>query len=146
MQRNSWRRRVAEFIALKPGGMMLKEIRQVRQIPGEPQRRWFTSESLDLIVWLDQGGQALAFQLCYDKGRTERALSWMPARGFSHLAVDDGEAGTTHYKATPILVGAGTLDAQELNDLFQKNGTCVPHDIADFINAKIQAYRTLAAI
>jgi len=32
---------------------MLREIRDVRQVSGEPMRRWFSDEDFDLIVWLD---------------------------------------------------------------------------------------------
>jgi hypothetical protein len=52
---------------------MLAEIRDVRQIPGEGFRRWFSDGDFDLIVWY-AGGEIAGFQLCYDKGRRERAL------------------------------------------------------------------------
>ena len=44
----------------------LREIVDVRQVPGEPKRRWFSSDDIDLIVWLDDSGAPVSFQLCYD--------------------------------------------------------------------------------
>ena len=54
---------------------MLAEVEHVRQRAGEPRRRWFASDDLDLIVWLDEADRFVGFQLCYDKGRSERALT-----------------------------------------------------------------------
>ncbi len=31
----------------------LVEIIHVRQVPGDPRRRWFSSDDMDLIVWYD---------------------------------------------------------------------------------------------
>jgi hypothetical protein len=36
---------------------MLSEIPEARQIRGEPRRRWFTSESMDLYVWVGTLGR-----------------------------------------------------------------------------------------
>lgn len=61
----------------------LREISRVRQVPGESCRRWFSSDTLDLVVWLADGndnasaaGTVLGFQLCYDKLHAEHALTW----------------------------------------------------------------------
>lgn len=84
---------------------MLKEISNPRQIQGEPCRRWFTSDTADLVVWFDSNDEVIAFQLCYDKPHAERAVTWRAeARGLSHMAVDDGEAVGMGHKASPILV------------------------------------------
>ena len=32
---------------------MLRELRDVRQVPGESRRRWFASDYFNLIVWYD---------------------------------------------------------------------------------------------
>lgn len=49
----------------------MREIPDVQQVPGEP----------------------VGFQLSYGKYRNGRALRWKAGRGFTHDAVDDGEAG-----------------------------------------------------
>ncbi|MES2693667.1 MAG: hypothetical protein V4773_09350, partial [Verrucomicrobiota bacterium] len=70
---------------------MLREIKNVRQEPGEGRRRWFESDGLELVVWLDARGRMTGFQLCYDSGRHEHALTWREGGGFSHDRVDPGE-------------------------------------------------------
>lgn len=87
--------------------MSLREIHKLRQREGEPRRRWFTSESFDLIVWQDQHNTLVGFQCCYDKPWRERALEWFIDEGISHYDVDDGEQGTAGYKESPILVSDG---------------------------------------
>jgi hypothetical protein len=121
---------------------MLKEIRKVRQIPGEPRRRWFTSHDMDLVVWLDGADQPVELQLCYDKGRAERAFTWKPGAGFTHTAVDDGETGDGRYKATPILVADGSFDAARVGGLFLDDSTYLPGDIVRFVTDKIDDYGT----
>src|SRR5262249_52903563 len=69
----------------------LIEFENVRQIPGEPRRRWFTCEDLELVVWCDESDAPIGFQLCYKNGGSEYAFTWKPECGFSHKRIDDGE-------------------------------------------------------
>jgi hypothetical protein len=123
---------------------LLREIRNVRQVPGELRRRWFTSETMDLIVWMDESAGPTHLQLCYDKGRrrSERALTWKHGSGYTHTAVDDGEMGNGRYKSTPILVADGDFNTERVNKLFLKDGAHLPADIIDFVAAKIQEYHS----
>jgi multidrug transporter EmrE-like cation transporter len=77
------------------------------QLPGEPRRRWFTDSDFDLIVWFTPAGTICSFQLCYDRRRRERALTWTQDGGFSHDRIDDGEASPAKNR-TPILVDGGS--------------------------------------
>lgn len=83
---------------------MLREIADVKQIPGEPKRRWFSDEVFDLIVWENPAGGIAGFQLCYDKGADQRALTWFPESGLRICAVDNGEGRPGKPKGVPILV------------------------------------------
>ncbi|MBI1397362.1 MAG: hypothetical protein GC151_15425 [Betaproteobacteria bacterium] len=83
----------------------LREIPDVRQIPGESPRRWFTSTDADFVVWLDASGRPLGFQFCYDKGGGETAITWRRDTGFTQARVDDGESRALACKATPLLLG-----------------------------------------
>jgi hypothetical protein len=123
---------------------LLREIRNVRQVPGELRRRWFTSETMDLIVWLDESNGPTQLQLCYDKGRrrSERALTWKIGSGYTHTAVDDGEIGHGRYKSTPILVADGGFNTERVSGLFMKDGAELPADIVEFVATKIQEYHT----
>lgn len=63
---------------------MLKETPSVRQILGEPRRRWFGDEDFDLIIWYASDDSILGFQLCYDRDARYRALSWLKGKGYKH--------------------------------------------------------------
>ncbi len=113
-----------------------------RRVPGEPRRRWFRSDDLDLIVWCDESGAPTAFQLCYDKPRSEHALTWNPDAGFLHTAVDDGEDVGVKYKATPILVTDGDFDANRVCDRFAEASADLPREIAEFVSTKLRQHPT----
>ena len=119
---------------------MLREIPQVRQVPGEPRRRWFADDYFDLIVWLDKRGEITGFQLCYDLPGEEQALTWRQRTGFSHHRVDDGELQRP-YKATPILVADGPVDHAAIARLFQKRSRNLDDKLARFVLSKIGSYR-----
>jgi hypothetical protein len=118
---------------------MLRELKSVRQVRGEPRRRWFTSSDCDLIVWYE-GSETLGFQICYDKGRAEKALTWKSPGHFTHMAVDDGEQRPARYKATPILVADGHFDAHRVTGLFRRESGDVPADLVEFVVAKLGDY------
>ena len=81
---------------------MLHEIKNVKQERGGGRRRWFESETLDLVVWLEGGDKVAGFQLCYDFGRGERALTWRDGEGFAHSLVDSGDDSPLKNQ-TPVL-------------------------------------------
>jgi len=116
---------------------MLKEVAKVRQIEGESRRRFFTDPDMDLVVWSDDRGEVLGFELCYNKGKGERAVRWRRGFGFLHQKVDDGENRPGRYKETPILVPDGLFDAKKISRLFQEHSRDIDQSLADLI------YRTL---
>lgn len=107
------------------------------QIPGQPPRRWFASKAMDLIVWLDAGGGPIWFQLCYDRERAEKALTWRSPSEFSHDAVDDGEGRDYRHKASPILAGPAPFDAAKTAAAFEAESADLPHGIARLVLDKI---------
>jgi hypothetical protein len=119
---------------------MLHEVRNVRQIPGEGKRRWFSDQYFDLIVWYEKDGSLLGFQLCYDKFHKERAVTWRRGIGFSHEKVDDGEGVPGQHKSTPILVPDGLFDAAAITERFrQESGTLDP-DISTLVIETLKLY------
>jgi hypothetical protein len=99
---------------------MLSELKDCRQVPGEPRRRWFSDEQFDLIVWYDEEESVLGFQLCYDKAKDERALTWMAATGYNHRRVDTGEMyGRRTDSLTPVLVPDGVFDPSDVARQFR---------------------------
>jgi hypothetical protein len=112
----------------------------VSQRPGEPRRRWFHSEAADLIVWYADNDAIMGFQLCYDRLRTEHALTWMEKKGFSHLKVDDGEIEPLRAKGTPILVADGVFDAKAVLGRFLSMANNLPVEVAAFVTDKLTQY------
>ena len=118
---------------------MLREVREVRQTPGELLRRWFISDDMDLFVWMDEGGSIAAFQLCYDQGKrgAERALSWKVGAACRHAIVDNGGNRNGQHKTTSILVSNTTFEIKRVTVLFDKQGRSLPPDIKSFVAGKI---------
>lgn len=119
---------------------MLRELPDTRQIAGEPRRRWFFSSELDLIVWLDDQDEPIGFQLCYDKYRGERALTWHKDRGYDHAAIDDGENVPSQYKSTPILVADGLFERDRVKAAFLAASAEVPETIRRFVADALARY------
>lgn len=109
--------------------------------PSGKQRRWFTSDDFDLIVWFDDDASVAAFQLCYDRMRRERAITWARASGFSHNRIDDGEAGPWANRS-PILVSDGVFPADEIAHRFADASLGIPENLRAIVLAKLREYPT----
>ena len=118
---------------------MLRELRKVQQVSGEPKRRWFFCHELDLVVWEEEGGAICGFQLAYDKQGNEHSLAWHKRRGFSHYVVDDGEpmAGVNE---TPFLYANGPLKRDRVLDQFLAVSSGIPADIVSFVEARLREF------
>lgn len=113
---------------------MLKETLNAQQPPGEPRRRCFTDADSDLYVWYDNADQVVQFQLCYDKGPTEKAFTWSRTHGEVHHGVDDGsQSGRFTLKGTPILTGRAPLKLAPLIKFFRAHGRKLEHDLYMFV-------------
>ena len=117
---------------------MLRELSHIRQVLGEPRRRWFADDYFDLIVWVGDHGECIGFQLCYDTSGDEHALTWHKATGFKHHRVDSGELQRP-YKATPILVADGVMDCASLIQLFKERSRMMDQQVARFVLCQIEA-------
>lgn len=110
----------------------MNEYINVRQIPGDPKRRWFYSDDFDLIVWFSDDQSIAGFELCYDKERNAHSIEWKTG-GFRHMAVDDGERRPGKHKATPILVPDGSFDAMRVYTAFLEASKLLPEEIASHV-------------
>ncbi len=117
---------------------MLKEFHQVKQEAGARRRRWFEDDvaELELIVWLDQGDAIDGFQICYNLGRGEYALTWKEKVGFAHDAVDTGSKGP-FANLTPILVPDGRVPWHRLHEFFSERSASLDPKVRDLIEAKL---------
>ncbi|MEM7146053.1 MAG: hypothetical protein AAF591_13025 [Verrucomicrobiota bacterium] len=117
---------------------MLREIRCVRQVPGEPFRRWFRSEAIDLFVWFGKAGEVVGLRFCYEDGGKEGAVSWWEGGSVEHRGIDDGERGPGCFKQTPILAGnAGLLDERVVR-LFATESEQMDGELAMLVGAKLR--------
>ena len=119
---------------------MLQEVSQVRQIENENPRRWFSSQDMDLTVWVEKDGTISGFELCYDKEKDERALRWLRGAGFLHERVDDGESRPGRFKGTPILVPDGLFDARAVAERFRIASSRIDQLIATFVYEQLLEY------
>lgn len=119
---------------------MLREIKDVRQIPEEGFRRWFRDDEFDLIVFYPSpdSQDILAFQLCYRKDGQERVLTWRRRGGHSHNRIDDGEV-TFHNKMTPILVADGVFHKDEVLNRFRSSAQQLDRTLLSFIEESIHS-------
>jgi hypothetical protein len=117
----------------------MKEISDVRQVPGEGRRRWFFSHEQDLLVWFDDEGAPVAFQLAYGKSRDEHALRWKAGRGFRHHRVDDGESSAM-ANAAPMLSANGAFRGRAVLKAFLAASAGMPREIADFVAARLREH------
>jgi len=105
---------------------MLREIQGVKQVQGEPRRRWFYSERCELMLWLDDGDRVVRFQFSYDKDANQHALTWEYPDTFRHTGIDSGETHPLKPKATPIHVADGVVDGPRLCRLFRDESAAIP--------------------
>ena len=112
---------------------MLREIQEIRQIEGEPRRRWFSDDILDLYVWYGSDDDIIQFQICYDRGPGEQALTWTRDRGILHHSVDDGESGIYRMKSSPVITRESSYDASRIRTLIKEHGAKLEHDLYEFI-------------
>ena len=106
-------------------------------------RRWFSSREIDLVFWTDQSDSIVAFELYYDKNVDEHVLIWRDGKGFTHLAVDDGEQQPVlDYKQSPILIPDGRFDADRIRSLFEGLIQDLPADVADAVRLQLERLTT----
>lgn len=117
---------------------MFREVSQVKQINGESRRRWFSCDSMDLFVWINDDNEIERYQLTYNKPHNEKALTWHFKEGFLHLSVDDGFC-PGKYPASPLLKSDGSLNAVKIVRLLNKNTGDLEPSIKDFIISGVKS-------
>lgn len=117
---------------------MLHEIKNVKQERGRGRRRWFESERLEVVIWLDAADRVTGFQLCYDLGEGERALTWREDSGFAHARVDTGDA-TPLKNETPILEPDDEVPWSELGRRFEAESASLEPELRQLIRERLCA-------
>lgn len=107
----------------------------------ETNRRWFTDDQMDLIIWHDENNQITGFQLCYDKFTPdgEKVLTWSLGKSFIHSRIDNSN-GFSHCKSTPMLLSVGNFQYQRVTRDFFKRAKALPSEISNFVLSKLTVY------
>jgi hypothetical protein len=115
---------------------VFREIKNVKQEAGPGRRRWFESEHLDLVVWLDPAERVSGFQLCYDLGHGEHALTWHDGQGFAHSAIDTG-SDSPFKNCSPILVADGAVPWGEVLHRFTDRSGSLEPSLREFVRERL---------
>jgi hypothetical protein len=118
----------------------LREIPEPRQVRNESRRRWFYSAACELVVWLDEAGNAIGFQFSYDKADRQHSLTWRVPDRFLHTGIDSGETHPLKHKAAPILAADGIFDAARIVEIFRGASAELPHAYAELVEGKIREF------
>jgi hypothetical protein len=105
----------------------------------EPRRRWFRASGIDLYVWIDESDHPFAFQLCYEKGVHEFALTWETERGFTHAKVDSGSGAGLH-SSSQLLVGSSEPDLGHIKQNFSRVSEGLPPLIRSLVSDALELY------
>jgi len=122
----------------KDSSKLMYEIRKVRQNKGEPFRRWFFSNDLDLVVWY-KDNTIYGFQLCYDVQGNQRALTWFIDKGFAHNKVDEGDTVPGKPK-TAILLPDGIFDNVKIANQFEKASIRIDANVREIVYNILMEY------
>ena len=115
---------------------MLREFTEVKQERGAGRRRWFESDGFELIVWHLPTGEVEGFQICYDVGQGDHALTWRAGQGFSHSAIDAGE-DVPLRKCTPILIPDGAVPWDRLCAMFEARSASLDESLRELVRAAL---------
>ena len=118
---------------------MLREIGYIKQIHGQPFRRWFNDDLIDLFVWEEEGGRITGFQLCFDKDTDERALTYSEADGYSLHNVHTEESSLD--MGSPVLRrGLVDLPFPHLLALLTERGAEIDSRVLRYVKEKLEMY------
>ncbi len=127
---------------------MLRELENVSQHEGEPRRRWFYSQGMDLILWQDEAGMPTGFQLSYEVSSelsgelpgNRKILTWLLGRGFTHDTLDEGEDRPFRYKMSPIAVPDGVFERDAVLARFLRDSAQIDSEAREFVAGKLREY------
>jgi hypothetical protein len=119
---------------------MLREFKNVRQIPGEPFRRWYSGHDSELIVWLDEY-RVVGFQLVVPGDADPLVLTWHDGQALNVANLDDGEGRTGRSKMSPILVPTATTDLSAALEHFRTIAQELPLALATLVEKEIETHQ-----
>ena len=100
---------------------MLQECFNVSQHRGEPRRRFFFDDCLQLYTWTDSQGRVVAFELAYDLWRDARAFRWQSECGMEHYRIDDGESKAFRKSVAILRPDRSRIDRRLREELLRRS-------------------------
>lgn len=110
--------------------------------PPRSDRRWYSLDGLEVIVWLDATGAPRAFRLCYGERGAEHATTWSEGK-LTHARVDSGEQRSDtgpSYKKTPMLLPDEEFDGAALLALFDAHVHEIPAEFVRFVRGVLSRF------
>jgi len=98
-----------------------------------------SDDYFDLIVWYAADGSVHGFQLCYERLRNERAVTWIRGEGFRHDGVDTGDSGPTK-NGTPILFPGGVFPGALVLHEFEKRSEDLSREIRQLVLSRLAEF------
>lgn len=124
----------------------LAEVTTVVQRPGEPPQRWFASESLDLLVWLDAAGAPTGFQLSWRDGGQGHALTARDGGELRHEQVDESRRdGGGHARSATLHAAVEEYDLALIQPRFAALSRALPAALRDYVLHALGVSATEAA-
>lgn len=120
------------------------ENQPIKHVANDLDRRWMSDDYFDLIVWYEPSGAIHGFQLCYERNRNERALTWTRQKGFRHSGIDSGEQCPLG-NATPVLRKGAAFPAAKVQREFAARSKSLPAEIRELVLARIAEYAQVTA-
>jgi hypothetical protein len=105
-------------------------------------RRWYTDDYFELIVWYHDDNSISGFQLCYDRSKQEHALTWRAGEGSGHHRIDSGEASPLK-NMTPVLLPDGVVPYTALIQRFQERAANIDPAIVRLVVRVLNEGRAL---
>lgn len=101
---------------------MLLENPHINQLRGEPRRRFFFDDCLQLYTWTDPQGGIVAFELSYDLWRDARAFRWQAGCGMEHYRIDDGESRAFRKSVAILRPDPSRIDRRIREEFARRSG------------------------
>ncbi len=105
---------------------MLRELKNIKQIEGEPRRRWFADEELDLILWYNSDKRLDGFEICYDKLAGSKSITWKTIQ-------------TVEGLSKSILVSNSFHDRERIRNMLADRSDNLEHHLRKFILDRLEA-------
>ena len=115
---------------------MFQEIDNPRQNDGDPFRRVFQGDKLDLVVWYE-GEKIIGFQLGMTISGHKSVYTWDHKKGGMTHGVDVGEGYPFKAKQSPVLTEGTTSFGYKLMEVFMEEGESLDNTLGIFIYSKL---------